>query len=85
MFLTLHILAAFMGLVSTAFCYISPSQHKLYLSYALLGSTLISGIALVISTNAHLVSACFSGLAYLSVVSVGIYLSKLKLQKQKDK
>lgn len=79
MLLLTHITIALASLLYTTYVYFSPSQTKLYVSYGLAGATLASGTYLVIENSAHLVSACISGIIYLSIVSFGIALARKKL------
>ena len=57
----------------------SPSKAKLNVAYTLMASTLVSGTILVISSKSALLSACVTGLIYTSIVSVGIFAARHKL------
>ena len=82
MILVLHIAVAVSSLVFAALTYVSPSKSKVKAQYGLIAATLATGTVLVLSTGSHLMSACISGLAYLSAVSVFVFASKRKLSKQ---
>lgn len=68
MIVLFHISAALTSVLSTGFLYSSPSRYKLYQSLVLIGSTLLSGIYLVISSDSNLVGSCVSGIIYIAVV-----------------
>lgn len=75
----LHILIAFSSLVFTGYMFLQPSAKKLHISYSLVGLTVLTGTILVITMPSHMVSACFAGLTYLGLVSVGIVSTRHKL------
>jgi hypothetical protein len=79
MVLLLHILIALSSVGFTTHLWWRPSKAKLFVSYGLVGGTLVSGTYLVISTNAHMLQACVSGLVYVGVVAVGIAGAQRKL------
>lgn len=70
MILIPHIIIALSSLVYAGYVFIKPSKSKFYFSYALIASTFISGIFLIISKPAHMVQSCIMGLLYLGVVSI---------------
>ena len=70
MILLAHIAVALTSLVWTTFLWLRPTKAKFVGSYTLLGATLASGTYLVISTKAHILQACTTGLIYVSVVSL---------------
>jgi len=82
MILLLHITIALASVGLTTYAFFNPSQAKLRISYALVTLTLISGTALVIESQAHMLQACVTGLAYVGAVSVGIAGVRYKLAKQ---
>jgi hypothetical protein len=79
MIIILHIACALSSLAFTTYTYISPSARKLQTAYGLGIATLASGTYLVVSTQQPLLSSCLSGLAYLSVMALGIGLARRKL------
>jgi hypothetical protein len=79
MILVLHIVAALSSLIVTTLAYMLPSKAKLHASYALMALTLASGTFLVVSSHAHLLQACTTGLVYVGAVSVGIVGVRRKL------
>jgi hypothetical protein len=81
MLLISHILIALTSVIYTGFVYIAPSRAKLNASYGLVALTIASGTWLIIANPAHMVQSCLTGLLYLGVMFVGIYLSYLKLAK----
>lgn len=79
MLLALHIIIALASLVTSGLAVISPSKVKLRASYELITLTLVSGTYLVLHTHAALTSACLTGLAYLIIVSVGVFSARRRL------
>ena len=80
MVLIAHVIIALSSLVFTTFTYARPSKSRLSVAYTLVASTLISGTYLVVSTKSPLISACITGLAYTSIVSVAIFAASYKLK-----
>jgi hypothetical protein len=83
MLLIIHVLIALSSIVVTGFAYLSPSQRKLFTSYGLVGLTLVSGTALVITAHSPLLSSCITGLTYLAIEMFGIILTQRKLVSDK--
>ena len=79
MLLTLHIIIAVVSLVYTGHVFISPSNKKLRVVYALVVLTFVSGFSILFQKPSALAQVCFSGLAYLGLVLVGIFAAKRKL------
>lgn len=82
MLLLTHLVIALSSLVFTTYLYVRPSRAKLKVATALVTGTLASGTWLVVSTHAPLLSSCVSGVAYLSIVGVGMMLSVHKLARE---
>jgi len=78
----LHILIASASIVVTTVIIFRPSKLGLWSGYALIGATLASGVYLVWSEPAHMLTACTSGLAYVTVVAAGTFLARAKLRQQ---
>ena len=76
-----HVLIAITSLLYTGYLFFLPSQIKLRISYGLVILTLMSGIYLVMSTHAPLLSACTIGLLYLSVVLGGVLAAHKRLER----
>jgi len=79
MLLILHILIAFLGIIFSGASLFSPSERKLRASYIFVSGTFLTGSLLIILKPAHLVQACFSGLIYLGIVGIMIYVAQRKL------
>lgn len=77
----MHVLIALSSVAMTTAVYVAPTQNKLRVNYGLIAATLISGTYLVLSTHSGLISACTTGLLYLSAVSLGTYFARQKLAK----
>ena len=81
----LHVSIALTSILFTIISYFSPSKAKLWISYSLVGLTLVSGTYLVVSTHANLVSACITGVIYLAIVSFALILAHRKLATENTK
>ena len=79
MILLIHVLIALSSIVYTTYLFIFPVLSRFRVAYMLIGSTLITGTFLVISTHSNLLQACTTGLAYLGVVSFGIAVARKRL------
>lgn len=78
MLLLTHIIIALGSLAATTFAYFSPSTVALRISYALIASTLLSGTYLAVTSPAHMLQVCVSGLTYVAVATVGIVAARRK-------
>ena len=79
MVLLTHIIIALVSVIFASYMLLSPSRKKLKTSYVLVGLTFASGTALVITTPAHMIHACISGVVYISAVMVMIAVTRRKL------
>lgn len=79
MIIALHVIFALLSILASSVAVLLPSNKKLKLSYALVGSTLISGFYLVWSTRVHILQVCLTGLIYLSIVSVLLLFARFRL------
>ncbi len=79
MLLYLHITVAIAGLIISGYNLAKPSAVRQLAGYITVAVTFLSGTVLIVSTNAALVPACLSGLGYLSVVSLCLFLSRRRL------
>jgi hypothetical protein len=84
MILLAHIVIALSSIAYSTYLFFSPSKKKLYASYGLVGLTLVSGTYLVISTGAHVLQSCLTGLVYIGVVSTVIVGARYRLAKNED-
>ena len=84
MLLVLHIVIAISSMVIAGLSFISPSSMKLNLSYILTALTLISGTYLVVSRHAAILSACITGLLYVSINYFAIAMAQRKLTAQRE-
>lgn len=82
MILLLHILVAFISVGFTAFAAAVPSLAKLRVAYVLAGTTLGTGVLLVVVEPKTMVQACISGMTYFVVISVIIALTRRQLAKK---
>lgn len=79
MVLVFHIVVAVASLACAAAGFFAPSVKKMRASYALTLLTLGSGVYLVVSTHARLVSSCMAGIVYLGVVFCAMAGTRRKL------
>ena len=84
MIILAHVLIALSSMAYTTYLFISPAKVKFYISYGLIGATLISGTYLVLSTHSKLLPACEAGLFYLAAVTTGVVAAHHKLANQTD-
>jgi uncharacterized BrkB/YihY/UPF0761 family membrane protein len=83
--LLLHIVVALASIGVSTYSFFAPSQAKLRLSYALVGVTLASGTFLVVSSGAHILQTCLTGLIYVGGVSIALVGARHKLVDQKER
>lgn len=84
MIILIHVVIALLSIASATFGYIRPTNKNLRVSYALIAMTFMSGFYLVWSEPAAMLRTCLSGIAYLTVVSVGVFLTRQKLSFVRD-
>ena len=70
MALVVHLVVALSSIVYASYLFFRPSQTGLRISGGLVAATLVTGTYLVVSTHANLLSACATGLLYLSGLAV---------------
>ena len=83
MMLIIHIVIALSSVIFTAYVAWKPTESKLKTSYALIAATLYTGTDLVISSHQPLTQSCLTGLGYLAISGLGIFLAKRRLALQK--
>ncbi|HEY8999184.1 MAG TPA: hypothetical protein VIM53_02600 [Candidatus Saccharimonadales bacterium] len=79
MLIVLHILSALSSLAVTTVAVVRPSATALRVDALLTAFTMMSGTALVVMSHAHMLSACATGLAYLSFALSGLLVSRYRL------
>ncbi len=80
--LLFHITIAVSSVLYTTYLFFTPSKVKFYISYALVGLTILSGTYLIVALPAHMLETCTVGLAYIAAVSVAIVAARKKLAHQ---
>ncbi len=75
MVLITHVIIALLSVLISSSLLVRPSRKGFYLSYILIGSTILSGTYLVISTHSALLPACEAGLTYLVIVATLVVIS----------
>lgn len=81
MLVLIHVVIALSSVVFTTYLVARPSHRKFYLNYGLIAATIASGTWLVIALHAPMLSACLTGLLYVSVVSVGTVAAHKRLSR----
>lgn len=79
MMVMFHVFAALSSIILTSITYFSPSRMKLRGAYGLTALTLASGFYLVASKPEHMLQSCMMGVAYITLVTVGIIAVRRKL------
>lgn len=79
MIIAIHVAIALLSIISATVGYIKPTIANLRVSYLLVALTFASGFYLVWAEPAQILRTCLSGLGYLTVVSVGILLTRRKI------
>ena len=82
MILVAHVVIALTSMVYSALLFLSPSRRKFHINFGLIGLTLASGTYLVISTHSAMLSACMSGIAYLTIVTAGSLFAYRRLARE---
>lgn len=80
MFVVIHLIIALGSLAHATYTLVAPSRSRLYVSYALIAGTIISGTLLVIASPGHMLQACVSGITYTTVASFTTVLTHRKLE-----
>ena len=79
MVVLIHVIIALASIGCASYAFFAPSKTRLRLAQGLVAGTLLSGTYLVLSTRASLVSACVTGLIYISGVSLVLVSARGKL------
>jgi hypothetical protein len=79
MILLAHILIALSGVLYTTYLLFFPSLRGIRTSQALVALTAASGVLLIIVKPQNWAHVCLSGLVYIAIVSVGIFVAQKKL------
>jgi hypothetical protein len=79
MIVILHVFIALTSTTLATYSYVRPTTSTLHASYSLVVMTLLSGFYLVYTTPGHMIQACMSGAAYLSIVTMITVLARRKL------
>lgn len=85
MILLLHILIALSSVAQATYTFFNPSQAKLSISYGLIAATFVSGVALTISSQGHMLEACAMGLLYSAGVSILTIKAHTRFAEQRSK
>ncbi len=83
MMVILHVAIALSSIVYATYLLFSPSDVKFYVSYGLVGLTLITGTYLVIVSGAPILSSCTTGLIYLAIVSTQLGIARARWAAQR--
>jgi hypothetical protein len=77
--LPVHIIIALSSVAYTTYLWFAPTKRKFYISYTLIGLTLVSGTILVLATHSPLLSSCETGLLYVGIVLSGVLAAHRRL------
>ncbi len=77
--LVFHIIIALTSVAYSTYLYSRPSKKKFYVTYSLVGLTLLSGGYLIWQTHAPMLQACTTGLIYIGVILVSAVPAHVKL------
>lgn len=83
MLVVLHIFIAVTSLLYATALYLIPGKFLFSIQYLLVGLTLASGTYLLITSGAHILQACLSGVAYLGFVSILMVAAHERLARQR--
>ncbi len=78
-----HIIIASASVLYSIYIFFRPSQNKLKASYGLIATTVISGTYLIALTQTHISQVCTTGLVYIGISLIGVFITKNKLASQK--
>ena len=81
MLLLIHVLLAITSLIVATSALAAPSLRKIHTNYVVAAATLVSGTYLVLQSHAPLVSACTSGIVYISFVVAMTVAAHIRLSK----
>lgn len=79
MILVFHVVVALASIVFATATYMRPSSAKLHVTYGSIAATLATGTYLVVSSPAHMIQACITGVGYLVVVGAIALAARAKL------
>ena len=79
MILAIHVIIALLSIGCATLGYLRPSNNNLRASYALIAMTFTSGFFLVWNEPAQMLHTCMSGIAYLTVVTAAVFLTRRKM------
>lgn len=82
MVLASHIIIALSGVFYSVYAFFYPTPGKIKIVYALIASTALSGVLLIVQKPAVMQHVCVSGLTYVGAMLAGIFVTKRKLTKQ---
>lgn len=78
--LLLHILIALISVVVATRLVFFPSARYVMISYATIGATFASGIALIMIEPATILHACVSGIMYTTLITVLSIVAHRRIQ-----
>lgn len=81
MVLIIHILISVLSLIYSTFIAINPSNKGINNVYKLSAVSMLSGVALVLSSPQTLDKFCISGLIYLASTALLVKLSKVRISR----
>lgn len=80
MIILTHIIIALAGIAVASLGLVRPTINRVRASYALIGATVVSGMALVVITSASILHACLAGFVYTLIVSAATAVAHSKVR-----
>jgi hypothetical protein len=79
--LIIHVIIALTSILLATASLVAPSRNKLRINYGFIAATVVSGTAMVVVTQAPMLSSCMSGLSYLAVAVALSVAAEYRLSK----
>lgn len=79
-----HIIIALSSIAWASIVAIRPSYQKIYVSYAFIGTTLVSGTALVLLSSRPLLASCLTGLVYVTGMTIATIIAHVRIKQLAD-
>lgn len=79
MTLILHIIIALSSIAVATYAFARPTSTGLRATYALIGATVTTGTYLIVTSPAHMLQACATGIVYLGLAGALALAARTKL------
>ena len=81
MLLFIHVGIALTSVLYALFAYIYASRTTLALLYIFVAATIVTGTILALMNPSHIPEACVTGIVYVQIMVVAIFILRRKLKK----